>query len=329
MAIKFSCNSCGKRLSVKDEFAGRRSKCPGCGWGVVVPMESEWAVDEPPSKPAATGPPSLPAVPGSSTVPAALALIKTGDDDDDEPVPYRSPVRKTAGRRSPYLLAGSGLIFVCALSAGGFVAWNHYQDSRRLAREASIRQVILDPTKADIALWAEIVKAMVDRQVQSIFKDNETVEAVKISSIDVRLAPDDPRMIPWLWEVNATIAVRFKPPPSGGAGFGATYFWKSLAQCVPHGPAGECWREVTDPGDGSMTRNHYKLSEWTEQFRGQVNSEWLRCFELLEKDIRQEGQEGRVLEFQRKTLLQVLKKRLAEAFKITDQQFEEILKATG
>jgi len=37
MAISFSC-PCGKRLRTKDEHAGKRTKCPACGEGLVVPI---------------------------------------------------------------------------------------------------------------------------------------------------------------------------------------------------------------------------------------------------------------------------------------------------
>jgi hypothetical protein len=55
MAIKFLCATCGKKLEVKDRFAGRRSTCPVC-WGVIeVPLRSMWKGDEtlppPPSTP--------------------------------------------------------------------------------------------------------------------------------------------------------------------------------------------------------------------------------------------------------------------------------------
>jgi serine/threonine protein kinase len=42
--ISFSCSQCGKSLSVKDEFAGKKGKCPDCGQGVVVPLKQ--AADE-------------------------------------------------------------------------------------------------------------------------------------------------------------------------------------------------------------------------------------------------------------------------------------------
>lgn len=35
--LTFSCSSCGKSLSVKDELAGKKGKCPHCGAAVVVP----------------------------------------------------------------------------------------------------------------------------------------------------------------------------------------------------------------------------------------------------------------------------------------------------
>jgi hypothetical protein len=37
MAIDFEC-PCGKKLKSKDEFAGKRTKCPQCGAGLTVPQ---------------------------------------------------------------------------------------------------------------------------------------------------------------------------------------------------------------------------------------------------------------------------------------------------
>jgi len=37
MAIRLTCPECGKELSVRDELAGRRGKCPGCGGIITVP----------------------------------------------------------------------------------------------------------------------------------------------------------------------------------------------------------------------------------------------------------------------------------------------------
>lgn len=48
MSIAFNCASCGKKYSVKDEFAGKRVKCAACGATMVLP-----AVDAKPSLPPA------------------------------------------------------------------------------------------------------------------------------------------------------------------------------------------------------------------------------------------------------------------------------------
>jgi DNA-directed RNA polymerase subunit RPC12/RpoP len=40
MAIRFSCSACGKAFTTTDEQAGMRTKCPACGWGVVVPLSA-------------------------------------------------------------------------------------------------------------------------------------------------------------------------------------------------------------------------------------------------------------------------------------------------
>lgn len=37
MAIEFRCAQCDKKLKVKDELAGKKIKCPGCGEATAVP----------------------------------------------------------------------------------------------------------------------------------------------------------------------------------------------------------------------------------------------------------------------------------------------------
>jgi hypothetical protein len=48
MAIRFSCE-CGKRFTAKDEYAGRRSRCPSCGRDVVIPSRTDPERSGPPS----------------------------------------------------------------------------------------------------------------------------------------------------------------------------------------------------------------------------------------------------------------------------------------
>lgn len=45
MSIRVKCQ-CGKQLAVKDEYAGKRVKCPGCGGAVVIPQAQPAAKDD-------------------------------------------------------------------------------------------------------------------------------------------------------------------------------------------------------------------------------------------------------------------------------------------
>ncbi len=83
MAIRFSCSECGKRLAVKDENAGRRSKCPGCGGALTVP-----------SGPMASAKPvGESAIATFSAMPAALLAIRLdGGDEPAEAIPAPMPV---------------------------------------------------------------------------------------------------------------------------------------------------------------------------------------------------------------------------------------------
>lgn len=40
MAIVFTCDKCGKQLSVSEEFAGKKARCPGCNATITVPVDS-------------------------------------------------------------------------------------------------------------------------------------------------------------------------------------------------------------------------------------------------------------------------------------------------
>lgn len=69
MPVEFNCPSCGKRLSVGDELAGRRVLCPQCRAECDVPGPiGPAAGGSPASPPAWSSPPSTPA--GQFTVPA-------------------------------------------------------------------------------------------------------------------------------------------------------------------------------------------------------------------------------------------------------------------
>ena len=115
MPIRFSCSACGKKLRVKDEYAGRRSKCPACGWGIVVPFEPTWEESDSPAEPIPAPPPPLPGVSSTSTLPAALAQIQTSEDEDDEPQTWK-PSKPAASRSAP-----TNRIMLAFVCAGGLI----------------------------------------------------------------------------------------------------------------------------------------------------------------------------------------------------------------
>jgi hypothetical protein len=61
--IAFACPGCGKQLKVKDELAGKKVKCPGCGCVAQVPSKVEVLSSGASTAPAANAP-------GAAQVPA-------------------------------------------------------------------------------------------------------------------------------------------------------------------------------------------------------------------------------------------------------------------
>ena len=59
MPIQFACD-CGKKFQVAEEHAGKRSKCPACGIGLLVPATPESPTDEVAYRALSDGPESEP-----------------------------------------------------------------------------------------------------------------------------------------------------------------------------------------------------------------------------------------------------------------------------
>jgi len=64
MAIETTCGGCGKQLSVGDEHAGRRARCPACGQIYTIPSPS-------------VAPPDLPALPTAPQSPTSDSFAET------------------------------------------------------------------------------------------------------------------------------------------------------------------------------------------------------------------------------------------------------------
>jgi len=58
MAIRVICDECGREINVKDEFAGRKGKCPSCGAVIQVPTLEEAAAQQAAAEKPVEAPPS-------------------------------------------------------------------------------------------------------------------------------------------------------------------------------------------------------------------------------------------------------------------------------
>jgi hypothetical protein len=88
MPISLSCPSCERKLTVKDELAGRKVKCPGCGASITVegPEDDD---DKPRKKPARDDVDDE-----EDERPVKKSRRPAGDDEEDEDRPARKSRRE-------------------------------------------------------------------------------------------------------------------------------------------------------------------------------------------------------------------------------------------
>ncbi|MFO0970536.1 MAG: hypothetical protein U0793_33750, partial [Gemmataceae bacterium] len=129
MPISVKCQDCGKAFKVKDEAAGKRMKCPGCGSILAIPKADEEAIQEaaPPPKPAA-------AVRKGPAPPPRRPAPEKEDEDDEAPAPRHKaraaeaedePPRRrkqTPAKSSVGMKVAQGA-FVVALCLGALAVW--------------------------------------------------------------------------------------------------------------------------------------------------------------------------------------------------------------
>jgi len=145
MPIQIKCE-CGKLLSVKEEFAGKKVRCPGCGAILAAPPTEGAIMPAPAAAPPSKTPPPLPfddldEQTAMTENPAVKVRGKSSPADGDEDVDdERGYLRSKRRRRSPDrlhtsdggaangVLAGVGLMFAgvvlfVAPLAFGFIWW--------------------------------------------------------------------------------------------------------------------------------------------------------------------------------------------------------------
>lgn len=83
---QITCPSCGQRLAVRDQAAGKRVKCPKCDQGVPVPLAGAGVAGPGPAGPTSALPPKAPAAKPAVPAPAAPAPEAPVADADETPV---------------------------------------------------------------------------------------------------------------------------------------------------------------------------------------------------------------------------------------------------
>ena len=150
MPIEFSCQACGQAYSVKDEFAGRTTKCRKCAQPVTVPLPAEPELEplgalgsflddeigatqpiRPETPPTASGP-TVPCPSCASPMPQSAALcVKCGYDvatgktrvtqRPDEAAKKKK--KREAGESSGMLLLARGIALSSVGALLGAVVW--------------------------------------------------------------------------------------------------------------------------------------------------------------------------------------------------------------
>jgi hypothetical protein len=316
MAIKFSCGSCGRKLAVKDEHAGRRAKCMSCGWEGVIPFQSTLDTDNSlEAQPAPKPPP----------IPAQIAPMQT--DGGNGPKPYLAPaVESRHSRRSSWLVAVvAGLC--AAFGLGGWflgrarlavpsgelhkAAESVAVSSGELRGAAEVPSTPLPPspapkpvTRFDPATIERIAQIYPARAARILFGKGDDVKEVKILESNVRRSAPNRRRIDWLWEADVTFTITY------AKGDDVPVRMTMLYHLSPDGEEWECWRNVTVLIGGGITRRVSMKSPWKDWFEEQVRQEWLNATESSSVTTTDYAE---------------LKERMAYKFQVSVEEFGEIL----
>src|ERR1700731_4532437 len=94
MPITVNC-ACGKKYPVKDEFAGHRVKCPGCGQVLTIPGVQK----------------NAPAAANSHTTASPRTLTDFQMDADDGAT-VKKPEKKKGGKGALFAVLGCGCLLV-------------------------------------------------------------------------------------------------------------------------------------------------------------------------------------------------------------------------
>jgi hypothetical protein len=120
MPIRTNCSSCGKKLRIRDDYLGRKVKCPECGNVFLAEADEDaTAVQAEPPKPA----PAKAAKEKVAVKPPKRTVPPPDDRDDeseDRPIKRGKKRAKSQRRFSPLVLGSAAAVLLIALLAGGY-----------------------------------------------------------------------------------------------------------------------------------------------------------------------------------------------------------------
>jgi DNA-directed RNA polymerase subunit RPC12/RpoP len=306
MAIKFSCGSCGKKFTTRNDHAGRRSKCPSCGWGIVVPMP---ATREPHDSPAL--------VPSPIQVVSARASTIETNSEPEAQKPKKSG-NQGIGKWIIAVAALGGSIALALMALGVYTKFR--TGSQPAASSLARNSVAVAPepvtptpkpvTRFDLAVIEQIAQIYPARTARIVFGTGNDVNDVKILKSNVRRAEPDRRKIDWLWEGDVSFTI------IQGDGDAIPVRMTMLYHLSPDGEEWECWRDVTMVRYGLTRHNRMAGSEWNRAFRQMIASESKRSFDLYQDATSPQ---------RRSEIRQGNKEWIAQKHGITVVELEEIL----
>lgn len=338
MAIKFACGSCGKRFTAKEEYVGRRSKCPKCGNDVEVPMPLTWQEDSTPVV-ASESPAPIASSSKVSTPPRCPSGTASGGD---EPEPWKSskavPLRP---RRRAILWAGvvAGLAGVGLIGFMGMrLLMPRPKQQARLAsstvrstskpapeRKVSTPKKPEEPLIVETKDMPDTAKLWIIMYIRDTLSSDPKNESVMVDGVEVRPVPEHSSRNPWLWEATATVSVAQKNPNPRQVSTHFSMAWRVFFQLTPEMKGGECWREVSDMRFAQKIRKHFEVSEWRPEFRSSIRLRWSQAFQVWDAEMERRGESSP----DRAGYLRDLKQSKAAEFGLSIDELQEILEATN
>lgn len=255
MPISVSCPGCAAKFNVKDEFAGKRAKCPKCGGPITIPApaeEFEFVDDEPApppksARPAAKARPRVvedddrprkkppvvvdEAVDDEDDAPRPKSKKRRDDDEDDRPRKKRrredddEPKKKKSALPLILGIVG-GLFAVCGGGCAGVYFFAIKPAADRVKAELDDIEARLDNPKATQTNLAQVRSGMTLTQVEGILGKGFPAEEAVVDIATLTL-PDDEANDRWVakqklghvyqWENDETfIVVAFSGDPKTG-----------------------------------------------------------------------------------------------------------------